>query len=173
MTDRKPQPSYGDEQIELALIAVAYSNGNTRKASGELKSAGLKIPHKTLWRWSREQHVQRYEQVRTKVLPPLRARAAENFRDIAARQASAAAKMTDRLEKEVDQIDAKDLPKGVQAVTTAAAISVDKAEKLDDQPTQIIQHSPSDILRALKGKGLEIDGEVAAEEDVTPAQLPV
>jgi len=32
------------------------------------------------------------------------------------------------LEKEVDEIEPKDLPKGVQAVATAAAISVDKAE---------------------------------------------
>src|SRR5829696_1433163 len=119
MTDRKPQSRYSDEQIELALIAVAYANGNTRQASADLKTAGLKVAHKTLWRWSKEQHVERYEQVRAKVLPPLRARAAETFRDIAARQTSAAAKMTDRLEREVEEIDAKDRPKGVQAVTTA------------------------------------------------------
>jgi hypothetical protein len=168
MTTRKPQPAYTDEQIELALCAIAYSNGNTGRAARELKAAGLKIDPKTLWSWSRKQYIDRYERVRSEVLPKVREKAAETHREIAERQLGVLGKMTDRLEKEVGEIPAKDLPKGVQSVATSAAINVDKAQLLGGGPTHRIERSASEILRSLKAKGMEfLDAEVVSEEDLT------
>lgn len=164
----KVQPTYSQEQRTKALIAMAHWNGNGRQAAKELAQDGLDIDHKTLWRWARKQHVEDYERIRAEVLPQVEAKAAEDYADLAARQVEVAHRITDRLEANIDEIPARDLPAANKNTVTAAAISTDKAQLLNDRPTHIVKRSASEVLRALKGKGLVIDGEVLEEEDVEP-----
>jgi len=89
--------SYGDVEIERALIARAWAKGDTHLASRELAEDGLPIDQKTLWRWSRKLHAERYERTQVEFLPAPRARAAEEHMDLAAQQMSVVRQMTDRL----------------------------------------------------------------------------
>lgn len=160
------RPSYGDEQIERGLVAVAHSNGNTRLAARELAEGGLEIDQGTLWRWKTKQHVERYERIQAEVLPRIRARAAEQYMDASERQMKVAMQMTDRLAAEVDEIPARDLPGGIRNVVTGGAVAIDKAQLLNDQPTQRISIDLAGTLAELKKLGVEvIDGDAEEMSD--------
>jgi len=166
--------SYSDAEIERALIAVAFANGNTHMASRELAEAEFPIDQKTLWRWSRKIHAERYESMQVEVLPALRARAAEEHMDIAAQQMSVVRQMTERLTREVPEISARDLPGGIRNVTTAAAVHTDKAQLLQGEPTNIVRQDFGEIRRTLEerhGVRLVLDGEAEELPDQEPKQL--
>src|SRR4051794_33141475 len=73
---------YSEQERELGLIALAYANGNGRKASRELKAAGVTIPRPTLESWRKSQ-LDRYESIRSEVMPKIREEMAEKHRAIA------------------------------------------------------------------------------------------
>lgn len=160
------RPRYGNPEIERALIAVAYTNGNTHQAARDLAEDGLNIDHKTLWRWSRRLHVDRYEELRAEVLPRIRAHAAERHMALADAQMDVSRRMTERLAEEIEDVPARDLPGGIRNVTTAAAVHTDKAQLLNDQPTQIVKREASEVLRALKARGIIIDGGEVLDAEV-------
>lgn len=164
--ERRSKPTFNETERTKALLALAHWNGNGRKASQELAQDGLEIDQKTLWRWSRKQHVAEYERIRAEVLPIVETRAAEGYANLAARQIEVAHRITDRLEANIEEIPPRDLPAANKNTVTAAAISTDKAQLLNDRPTSIIQRSASDVLRSLKSKGFDIDAEVESEETV-------
>jgi hypothetical protein len=66
------------------------------------------------------------------------------------------------------ELEAKDAANIYKNAGIIGAVHVDKAQLLNDRPTHIVKRSASEVLRALKGKGLLIDGEVVGEEDVGP-----
>ena len=81
-----------DEEIECGLVAVAAANGNAARAA-EVSAAedGLEILQRMLLCWSRKQHLERYQRVRSEVLPKIRAEVADEYVAlIASRSASRA-----------------------------------------------------------------------------------
>ena len=64
---------YTGQEIERALLAVALFGGNVRRASRELEAQGLRVPYRTLFRWTVETFPDCYEDVRTHALPRIRA----------------------------------------------------------------------------------------------------
>lgn len=167
-----PRKTYSQEEITRGLLAVAFWSGNTRKASDFLGEDGLEIPAKTLWNWSNKQHVEEYEQVRTKVLPKVREKAAEEHMALAEIQMEVAAEATEALRGKVDQIKPRDLSTTVRNMSTAAAIETDKAQLLGGQPTVRIQRDLTEVLRDLQARGLTfVDAKVVSEEDVRDAEL--
>jgi hypothetical protein len=166
------RPTYTSEQIELGLLAVAHANGNTRQASRELKTGGVKLDHRTLWRWSRERHAGRYESIRSEVLPKIRERAAERQMDIVEAAMGVQRKLVDRLDKEADDLAIRDVPGASRNVAVSVGIHAEKAQLFGGQPTQRIERSLDEVLRSLSHRGVKfVEGEVAGEEDVADAQV--
>jgi hypothetical protein len=157
------------ETIERGLVEMVAANGNATLASERLKVGGVTVSKRTLHRW-KEQNEERYESIRSDLLPKLNAYAAELHRNTALRIGSANEKLIDQLEETYKDIPARDLPGAIRNASTAKAVEVDKAQLLAGEPTQRVDsRSVRDILRGLKAKGADveiIDAEVVSEEDI-------
>jgi hypothetical protein len=165
-----------DEKIERGLLAVAAYSGNTRKASAFLKNTdGFDVPHQTLWRWARREHVERYEAIRAEVLPHVRAQAADEHMEIAEMQMEANRKIVTRLSANVDELPVKELPGASRNMSVGAAVETEKAQLLNDQPTQRVATDLPGLLKEIKSMGIDpktvLEGQVVSEEDVPQAQI--
>ena len=93
---RPPKGRYSVEEREQGLIAVAICGGNTHRASRELADRGLEIPRTTLASWQTN-HADRYERIRSEVVPKVHARMARESEDLARRYAEEEHKLMDEL----------------------------------------------------------------------------
>jgi hypothetical protein len=162
--------SFSGAEIERGLLAVAVANGNTRKAVSDLAEdeEGFEVHQATLHRW-KQRDLARYEKIRADLLPRIRGEAAEQHMRLAEQQATVAGKMTERLEREIDEIPARDLPGGIRNITTAAAVHTDKAAVLRGEASTITEHrDASEVLRALRARGVVIQG---MAEEIPDAEL--
>ena len=143
---------YSVEEIEKGLLAVAYWNGNTRKAAAMLQESDppLQINHATLYYWVRNNHAQTYERIRQELAPKVQARAAEEHSALAAKQIAVSGEMTERLSRKSHHIPARDLPGAIRNLSTAAAIHEDKTDLLRGEPgRREAQKSATELLRGL------------------------
>ena len=121
----------------------------------------------------RKTHADQYQEIRRQEGGRLRQKAIEAHLDQAAREMAVSAKMTERLEENIDEIPPRDLPGGIRNMDTSVGINVDKAQLLSGQPTEI--HEKRDAkalirkLNALTGQDVR---EGTAEEEQVP-ELPV
>ena len=165
-------PLEADMRIERGLMAVAAHNGNTRKAAAFLAEDGIKVDHSTLWEWARKRHVKRYEELRAEILPQIRAQAADQHMDLAGAQMEANKLIVERLKGEVDEIPSRDLPGASRNMSVGAAVETEKAQLLNDQPTEIRKHrDASEIIKSLKARGVLLEATVISEETIEPVQL--
>lgn len=144
-----------DQKIELGLIAVARHNGNTRKAAKELEAGGHPIPRQTLYNWVSRQYKDEYLEIREKVLPFVRAHAADRHMAMAESLAKANEKIVSRLSANVDEIPPRDLPGAARNLSVATAVETEKAEMLNDQPTHRVAIDLQGTLAELKSLGVE------------------
>lgn len=159
-----------DQRIELGLIAVARHNGNTRRAAKELKGAGIEVAHQTLHRWMRTKYADRYQKIREQCLPAVRTLAADKHMELAELNAKAEKKMLARLNRNVDEIPARDLPGAIRNAAVAGSIHTERAEDLNDQPNVRVAIDLAGTLQELKSLGVEpthvLNLEPVSEEDV-------
>jgi hypothetical protein len=157
---------YSEEEITRGLAAVAYWNGNTRRASKALKEQGLDIPRSTLQGWLTTRQ-DRYGQVRTELVPKIHARAAEQHMDLAQAQIELSREFMDRMRAEKDNIPPRDLSTFQRNLDTGSGIHTDKALALrgvippeQAAPTRTF----NEILAAMKAKGMHLRLEVGPDE---------
>lgn len=172
LTKPKPQsavgPRYTYEQVELGMIAMAIYNGNSVKASEALQAdpAGFKCARDTLRRWI-TQDPERYRAIQQREMPQIRVQAADRFAQLSELQAETAHEATERLREEIPNLPVDRLPQAVQSATYASGISTDKAREYRGEATVVVEHrDATEIMRKLKSKGVVIEGELVAEEDV-------
>jgi hypothetical protein len=170
----RPSPrSYGSPEISRALIAVAYANGNTRKAERDLSEDGLRIDHSTLHEWKTKRHVEEYDRIRAEIMPRVREQAGDEHLDLAGRQMEAERLLVDRLKDNVEGIKPGELPGAVRNLAVSSAVHSEKAQMMHDQPTQRVAVDLSATLKELKSMGIDpevvLDAEVVEEEDAAPA----
>jgi hypothetical protein len=123
------QHRYNVEDIDRALCATAYFNGNTRRAASALKGQGLSIPRSTIRGWLTT-HADRYETLRADLLPRIHERVAEKHLELADAQMDASWEFLDRLLKEKDNIPPRDLSTVQRNLDTGSGIHTDKAAML-------------------------------------------
>lgn len=153
---KRTRDSYSEAEITRGLVTVAACNGNCCRAARLLEGDGLKINPETLRRWHKTLHAAKYESIRAELLPKIQAWAAEQHRQLSEREMEVSAKLIERLEREVDQIPARDLPGGIRNLDTGAGINRDKAQLLAGEPTARLERSADEVLRALAAKGVNI-----------------
>lgn len=156
------------EEVSAALYALAMCSGHYKRASKLLAEQDIHVRDHTLRYWATESRVAQYQKIREEVAPKLQAQLADMHGALAKSAGEIEARAVERLREklEANEIDGKDLSAVMQRAAIATGIHGEKQLLYEGQPTQIIQRNASDILRSLKGKGLEI--EVTAEEVPTP-----
>ena len=175
MTTLTPHPAarHSAEQIEAALVVLALESGNvrrTRKRLAEMDIFDKVPPATTITRWP-ETYRDRYVEIREEVAPRIQARMADIHMDLAERLTSLEHATIDELESEMSELSGKDKAALLRNVAVAAAISVDKARLLSDQPTAIVKRELPEIFRALAAKGVKVEGVIEGEaEEVSPPQ---
>lgn len=164
---------YGAPEVTRALTAVAYANGNTRLAAEALAEDGIQIHHTLLWQWQTQRHTAEYARIREEIMPRVRQQAGDEHLDLAARQMAVNRKILKRLDNEVDDLPAKELPGASRNMSVGAAVETEKAQLLHNQPTQRTSTDLPSLLREMKSLGVEpsavIDA-VVVEDDVSSAE---
>ncbi len=149
---------YGDYEIERGLLALASENGVASRAVKLLKGDGVKIPPRTLEKWRTHTHRDRYERVRAEVLPKVRQESAQEHRQLERRQLELAAKLTERLKGEVETMTSKDAIQALGKADIGTGIHAEKAQLLDGEATHRPERSATEIIRALKARGFDVEG---------------
>ena len=148
-------------------MAMAIHNGNSRRARDFLAQDGIKLSHQTLREWATKRHVERYAAIRADYLPQMRAQAADEHMDLAERAMQNNALILDRLSANVGELPVKELPGAARNMAVTAGVHTEKAQLLNDQPTQRVAIDLKGTLKELKSMGVEfVEGTVESEEDV-------
>ncbi|MGH2941083.1 MAG: hypothetical protein ACRDPE_23535 [Solirubrobacterales bacterium] len=157
--------------MDRALIALVQCNGSAITARELLLLDGIDIPKSTLALWpTSKKFGARYEAILAEEAPRIRRHAAQQQRQVAERAAGTTMKIIDKLDGEVDEIEARDLPGAARNMATVSAIAVDKADVLEDKPTQRVQIDMAGTLKELLALGVQVDViEGSAEEIPAPA----
>lgn len=174
MTEMAERPrqmsSYGAEEVTRGLVALAYANGNTRKASRDLAEDGLEIEHGTLYYWKTKNHAQEYERLRNEILPKVREQAGDDHLALARRQMEASAMATEEWIERRHELDARDLSTAARNFDVGSGIHSQHAQVFHDQPTARVAIDLPGTLKELKSLGVDpevvLDAEVVSEEEV-------
>lgn len=166
-----PKKHYDAEEINTALTALAFYQGNARRTSKELKSKfGLDINHSTLGRWKNSTYLDKYRQMVDSLDEKLAAQSSE----IAYNLAQIEGKIARNLNDKVDELAARDLPGALRNVSTSRAISIDKSMALRQKPQVVHQHRGGAEELAMKLARLNPELAKAMgliEEDVVDATI--
>jgi hypothetical protein len=129
-TTRVKGSRYTHEQREMGLRAVALNSGNTERAARDLRTMGIKVPRSTLRDWATRQHVQRYREIQTEVIPEIEERLAQKSEGLATQYSDLEADVLVRLKKELPNVPVRDLSRAARDLATGKGISTDKARDL-------------------------------------------
>jgi hypothetical protein len=100
-------------------------------------------------------------------LPELKAKLAAQHEDLARRQIEVSAKLTDRLEKEADELPIRDVSTAQRNLDVGSGIHSDKAKDLRGDPSLIVERrSLQEIERRLGELGLLADNDAIDSEAV-------
>jgi len=152
--------NYTDQEIEIALTALAICSGQRRRAAELVKEThDLEIPPETIRDWRKHTHTDRYERIRQEIAPQLEAQLADAHQALADNAAKLEAKTIERPDERLKagDVEDKDLANILKNSAIAGGIHVEKARLLNDRPTQIVKKELPEVLRALKGKGLDVE----------------
>jgi hypothetical protein len=89
---------YSEEEIGRALCAVALASGNHSRASRDLAETGLDIPSRTLSDWTRDEHRQRYEEIKLEAIPEIYSHLADEMESLVSYQLHVERKLTEKIE---------------------------------------------------------------------------
>lgn len=170
VAERQPKVrrDYTDQEINAGLTAMAICSGHRERAHKLLKAEGITVPATTLSDWTKRSRQDQYERIRQEIAPKIQAQMADTQQALAQDAAELEAKALIMLHQQMDSgaLEAKDAANIYKNAGIIGAVHVDKAQLLNERPTQIVQRDLSETLRELKGIGLEIQAEVISEETV-------
>jgi hypothetical protein len=159
-----------DRKVEKALLTVAEKMGNCRQAQKALAKDGIKVAHQTLWEWTRRRHVERYEELRAKALPKIRAELVGEHIELA--RLNMEAEAATLKEYRAADLPARDRPGAARNFAVGGAIHTEKSEELSAGPPLRVKIDLQGVLAELREMGVDphivIDAEVLSEEDVEP-----
>src|ERR1700749_146862 len=145
------------KQLHRALVEVAACSGNTAMAARNLEQdeSARAFDQKTLWRWSRRQHADKYERIRREALPAITAEAAEQHMPLARHQAQIPAEAADRIKVRLPRMEDRDLINAMGKADICSGIHTEKPQLLSGQPTHRVDRDASGVLRELQAAGFK------------------
>ena len=169
---------YAPEIVDRALCALAYFNGNSRKASEALKEHGVKVPRSTLRRWPIV-HADRYEELRGELIPRVHERVAEKHLELADAEIELSAAFIERMRRELDEVPVRDLSTFQRNLDTGSGIHTDKAAMLRGQgpAAPVVNINLVDVVRSMAYDGVPFfdrqGRRLTAEEAIEGVASPV
>lgn len=164
---RRPKRTYTEQEKDLALFAMALSNGNSRQAAKMLRdSDGPSVPAKTLDSW-KARDPDRYRRVVEEVAPKVAADTAERMQGLVALYDDLERKTAQRYEEELPNLRPGELPGALRNVAVTKGINIDKAQLLRGEPTQRVDAVDAHraAMAALGRMGLVVEGSATEETD--------
>jgi hypothetical protein len=159
---------YPPATIEEGLYALARFNGNSRRAHKALAEVGIEVPRGTLEHWKQRTHKERYARIRDEVIPSVYQEHADRFHELVELESNIAQELAEQLRDKVHELEARDLSTALRNLEVSKSLNFDKASIADGRPTVIHEKRDlSEIVRALQGKGIEIE----VIEDANPRPL--
>ncbi len=148
------QRTYSVEDIDRGLAAVAYFDGNTRRAHAALKQQGLTIPRSTILDWTNTRQ-DRYIELRDKLLPQIHAKVAEEHQELARTNMEVERATLERIRQELPNIAPRDLANVARNVATGAGIHQDKSLTLRGMAPNapVVSINIGDQIRSFAAKG--------------------
>lgn len=147
---------YSEEEIEAGLIALAtYGTAKASEITG--------IPQSTLSQW-KTTRAERYYEVATQEAPKWRAQAAASFAEVVDELTGIERAAIDKLKREIDRVETKDLPNVLKAASVSKGINTTHVNNMHGLPSEIVEHRwdlPT-IERAIRASERVIEG--TAEE---------
>src|SRR4051812_46203895 len=142
--------SYSAEDVDRALSAAVYFNGDTRRASEALEAQGLKVARSTLRDWVTHTNRDRYVELRDKELAGIHAAAAEKHQALVDANMETEAAIVQRLRAEIDTLPARDLSAAARNAAVAAGVHQDKNLTLTGKGTTPVVSLPlPDLIRSI------------------------
>lgn len=160
------QGDYSEADIERALVTLVHYGGSPKKAAEALEEQGQPIPYSTLASWKRT-HADRYLTLVEREEPRRKAIAQQVHENAADTKLSIAMEAAERTAENMrsGELNAVQVARLIQPLTTAAAIDRDKAAQLRGEATAVVRHeSAKDIEQALKRMGVLVEGEAVEIE---------
>jgi hypothetical protein len=177
MTDLATKPkrsTYDEATKQRGLIAYVAASGNRKKAAEALAADGIQVDPSTIYYWVHKTHRDDYERIRAQMLPEIRERQADAHRDLEHRQLEVSHEAAELLKGRLPKMEDKDLINAMGKADIGSGIHAEKAELLNDRPTQRVTVDLPAVLKELKSLGVDpttiLDAEVVSEEDVKAVQ---
>jgi hypothetical protein len=165
VTEKPKKRSFNEAERQRALTALVAASGNGRLAERTLAKEGFEINHRTLYEWAKR-YEDDYRRIRAEYLPKIREAQADAHRALERKQLEVSLAATQRIAERIPVMEDKDLINAQGKADIGSGIHGDKAQLYDNQPTQIVRRSASEVLRELQAEGVVVDAEVVGEEDV-------
>lgn len=159
-----------DDRVQLGLTILALCRGNSVTASSQLQELGHEIADSTLRVWRTRDHVDLYEQIRSKRAPEVERTVINDARDLALEYAELERLAIQKTTQALEQGTLKDPSAAFKNASIAKGVNVDKMLVLDGRPDTIVDHRRTrDVLFA----ELERDGLIeGTAQDITDAAFP-
>jgi hypothetical protein len=166
---------YTDYEKDAGLTALAVCSGQRNKAAETLKAeTGIEISPTTLKRWAEKDETERYLRIQAELGPVMRARLADLHQTLAEKSGEIEHEALELLRAKLPEMEGRDLTTAARNAAVQTGIHTEKTQLLTGQPTQIVKRDISEVARALKNKGFDIDlPEEEVEVDVMPEEVRV
>ena len=128
---------YTSDERELALRLLAFNGGNVSRTVQQLAQDGHAISDTALRSWKEVVYARRYAELCGEVANDVAANAAGEAMEIATQAAEAERLYVNAAMSRIDEVDARDLARGAQALSQVKATQIHSARLLREQPTEI------------------------------------
>ncbi len=148
--ERVRSHKYTVEEVDTALLTLSRA-GSSRLASEHLASIGIEITPERLRSMRNKEYPNRYAHLQAQHGAELDQLIVQNSRAAFLQAAVIEERVLDRLEDNIEKLDARDLPAAAKNLTTVKAINLDKHMLATGRPTQITEHRDAASLLAQLG----------------------
>ena len=169
ITERGKKITHTQEEVDHALTLLAEAGGSQTLAAAQLKEEGFKtINSDKLRKWRDNCFPHRYLQLRRDASPQISEKIAGSLLERALEANEVEQEYLRVALEKVDQVPTEHLAKNVLALANAKSHSIEKAQLLRHEPTEIVEtRSVDELTEVLTRAGVAevIDAEVIGEED--------
>jgi hypothetical protein len=163
---------HSEKDVTDALNFLVLT-ASPKRAATLMCDLGHDISERKLKHWRDHAFRTRYYNIRRELAQEIGEELAGKAFERALQADEVQATMIERLGSEVAEIDAKDLPKGIQALASAKSSDIEKAQLLRDKPTSIEEkRSVTELFAELRSLNVVVNEDRGSESAIpTDAQL--
>lgn len=167
---------YTEEEVLKGLAIYALMSGAAAKVEALLQDQGLgHIPITTLRDWAYRVHRDEYVRIKGEVDQHVRSQLADSHMTLAHAAAEIEHKVITQLNQRLDneQLEAKDLANIMKSAAISGGVHTDKSQDLAARSSSLPKHDFSDLVRALKTRGIGLTFEGSEKARELPAESNV